>query len=372
MGLTPCGLCALYVSPPQTGICRQRTARLQPTEKLACLSVMCLNMLLHAWQLERVTIQHPSECIPFLAKELARLPIQGLLQIRDPTLRPSDADCVLKHPWLLRFQIQSLCLPLTQWIVTPRADATLVDSPSLLDQDSPPLERLPECPSPRCPESQGLGGPAPVQVTVTSGDALVLKCLWVSGSKSWRWQLGHRERKQTRDSRLGPKDALAKWIRKHGHHLSSESLADVRSHLALIDDAPYLASLASQPRRGRSSQSLGTPPSVHTQDHALLRVPCDEVCETLLAIPIERLLAKSLATQRRLPASVSELVISDLCQLWKASESPDHSYLQQRLCRVLIFLAPRLLWPEPVRDAEHKLPPHSRPKLVRARHTLLA
>ena len=42
----------------------------------------------------------------------------------------------------------------------------------------------------------------------------VLQRLWLTGSKSWRWQLGGRERQQTRDSRLGPKDALAMWIHK--------------------------------------------------------------------------------------------------------------------------------------------------------------
>ena len=91
----------------------------------------------------------------------------------------------------------------------------------------------------------------------------------------------------------------------------------------------------------------------------------------LLALSSSQLLQHALLCQRQLPKSCVEVVSGVLRRLWEVSTSAVHSEQQRRLSKLVICMAPRLLWPEPAHQSGVRLKPHSRPKLIRRRVDLL-
>ena len=83
------------------------------------------------------------------------------------------------------------------------------------------------------------------------------------------------------------------------------------------------------------------------------------------------LLATHIATQRTLPASLKTQVMNALLQLWRVGEDLSLDLNIRRAARIMWALAPRWAWPEPKRTQGARLPPHARPKLIRAQLTLL-
>ena len=235
------------------------------------------------------------------------------------------------------------------------------------------------------------------------GDTLALKCGWIHSTASWRWQLGPKVWRWTKDSRKGPKTALRAWREQFGPHLSDAALQEVTTALDLLmDDEEAVPPTPSTGRRARASrQPYGTPvhspaslvtspqraaPRTRSQNqmhedarpsHQRLGPerqaihpfvpPSPEQSAGIMEFTAESLLAAQIPTQHHLPKSCIEQTMSLIAHMGAAMEDPSLSTEQRRAVRVLFYLLPRLLWPEPKRPQTGRLLPHARPNLLKQR-----
>ena len=99
---------------------------------------------------------------------------------------------------------------------------------------------------------------------------------------------------------------------------------------------------------------------------AQLVLPTLESCESILALGPGRLLSKQVHTQRVLPASVKDHVATVVADLWRLTDDLTLDPTIREAARLMWTLAPRWGWPQPDKQGAARLPPHSRPKLIRA------
>ena len=232
---------------------------------------------------------------------------------------------------------------------------------------APPVA-LPQPPGEPGEEAAGLNPnghviPGPIDVLLATGTASTLKCVWVKNSASWRWQLGPKAWKATKDSRLGPRRALLLWQARHAQQLNDESQQRVREVLATLDDSRYEIPAP----RGNLRDACPAPP-LHTLH---IKVPAPEECMQWLDADPSLLLRFHVKTQRRVPSSMQTHIADVLATLWSLSSDPMLHTCQRQLCRLMVITAPRWGWPEPTRPASGRLLPHSRPKVIKERLSLL-
>ena len=93
--------------------------------------------------------------------------------------------------------------------------------------------------------------------------------------------------------------------------------------------------------------------------------------DLILNTPLSQMLESQKPTQRMLPSSVCDLMLRSLTMVWKASERPDIQPQQRRVCLLVLVMSHWLLWPEPPKEDGQRLAPHSRPRVIKAKHALL-
>ena len=228
-------------------------------------------------------------------------------------------------------------------------------------------------------DSQEGATPPPIQSHAVPPQILVhlrgeenpesLKCRWNPSSRSWRWQLG------TRDLRIGPKRALHQWLLQCQERLTDESAHEVRAVADMLEEdetwsPPTKATLTPAPS-ARASPAHTLPSQPLSMPTTSLSLPSADECQRLLDTPTSDYLARDIRSQWNIPPSVADLVIDCLSALWEAGQSLEHTTAQQRLAKVMFVLASRWCWVEPQRPVQDgvcgRLPPHSRPKLIKER-----
>ena len=95
--------------------------------------------------------------------------------------------------------------------------------------------------------------------------------------------------------------------------------------------------------------------------------PSPEQSVAITGLSAEQLLTVQINTQRHLPKSCMEQTMNMLAHMGVAMEDASLTTEQRRALRILFYLAPRFLWPEPQRAADGRLAPHARPNLLKQR-----
>ena len=263
----------------------------------------------------------------------------------------------------------------SQTSVEPDRSATIAvaDDASMPHEDSdlmPPLLAIPaaqvepsqdpEVPQPRADAAL----PAPLKVTLAEGGDAELKCNFLPSVKSWRWQLLPRRLNCVRESRVSPVMALSAWLRSHEEKLAPASVAAVHELHASIE----LAVPPAQPE-----QPLVAPRARHMPLQATARrIPEPVVCDYIASLSLADLLSADIRCQKKLPkSSVHELSLA-LVWLHDLRLNTSLSDSQQHAAALVLACAPRVLWPEPVRqEHEQRLHSHACPHLIAERLALL-
>ena len=216
-----------------------------------------------------------------------------------------------------------------------------------------------------------------ITVRLHDDNEILVRCLWVKSTRSWRWLGGPRKWNWTKDSRQGPKMGLSLWIAKYGHELEPQSFESIHAFLNClpVDDLTVLSPPRAlrQLRRATSGQqaSVDAEAPAPVRPGVSLQVPDVGVCSDLMSIHCHEWLRAEIPTQRHLPQSMIERISLMLQQLWQISMDPQFEASQRFLAQLLLVLAPRWCWCEPPKTPGQALAPHSRPKLIKARLLLL-
>ena len=102
----------------------------------------------------------------------------------------------------------------------------------------------------------------------------------------------------------------------------------------------------------------------------IFRIPDHDMMAAIAGLPIHELLHGPVATQKRLPAPSRMALHEALAQLILHAENAE-SNEGRHAALVIIMLSPRLLWPEPPRQAGQKRQPYARQRLIRQKLQLL-
>ena len=218
-------------------------------------------------------------------------------------------------------------------------------------------------PSPRTPaRSKGDCAP-PIHIKLLQGGPVVMHCRWIKSTRSWRWQAGPRS--LTCDSRHGPRAGLEQWLVQRGEAVTEESLLELRQALALMEpDIDATPPPQRTPRRQAAEAAESQWSQVDLRSTKLV-VPSLETCNQILGMSASELLRFPVCTQRVLPNSVKDQVVSVLADLWRVLDDLTLDNQIREAARVMWALSPRWAWPQPERPEGGRLLPHARPRLIR-------
>ena len=212
--------------------------------------------------------------------------------------------------------------------------------------------------------------PAPLKVTLTSGNPAELRCNYLPSVRSWRWQLHPRRLNCSRESRKGVIASLKQWLHHYEHHLADASRLEAVDLLHSLELAPPECP-SSQPAIEALSASQHDQRMVSRPFHAR-EVPNVETCERILLLTAQDLLGQNIACQHTLPKQCVHEVASAFSWLNTTRLDTSLHVSQNRAAELMLVLLPRLLWPQPQKlPGEKKLRSHARPHLLHSRLNLL-
>eukprot|EP00971_Amphidinium_carterae_P319257 6345631-Amphidinium_carterae.3 len=155
--------------------------------------------------------------------------------------------------------------------------------------------------------------------------------------------------------------ALRAWLTKHGHTLQQESQDELS---ALIEQVPVEVPLVEQDAGDMHATSTQAPPFSRPEPVEEQALPDWTQLETIASM--------DLATQRHIPRQLHAAIQSATLQLLHSSslERDNHAHGQPSAAH-LLFVLPKLLWPQPRSDHEGPMASRARLQLIRQRVHLL-
>ena len=206
-----------------------------------------------------------------------------------------------------------------------------------------------------------------IQVDMKAGGMQTLKCYPNKRNRSWRWTLGTGLSHETKDGKAA---SLHGWLQKHKGYFSETGYQEVLSALAILrlGPSPDPPGPSSQPVFQAAPALLPLPRAPHIL-LCSLPLPCLRRAARLLA---HLLTSPMLPLSSSLPSSPSSRPTSVHSSDCQARMFTIHNCLSQReAALLLVFLAPRWLWPAPRRIGTAPLPAHARPHLIHSRARLV-
>eukprot|EP00971_Amphidinium_carterae_P340222 6478438-Amphidinium_carterae.1 len=155
--------------------------------------------------------------------------------------------------------------------------------------------------------------------------------------------------------------ALQAWITKHGHSLLQESQDELA---AILEQVPLAEAGATEETVPDSSPSQLPPPYTQAEPLAQQALPSWTQLEAVAALDI--------ATQRHLPKQLQAALQATALHLLHSSVLERDNYLEgQPLPAHLLYVLPKLLWPQPRAENEGPMASRARLKLIKHRIHLL-
>eukprot|EP00971_Amphidinium_carterae_P200578 3980278-Amphidinium_carterae.3 len=161
--------------------------------------------------------------------------------------------------------------------------------------------------------------------------------------------------------------ALRRWHDDYVNLLESSSAADLLMTVRLLEGEPLITAPAPVDEQVEDSKPEE---SIELTDAPLWRLPAVEDIEQFPSF--EALQEHMIASQKLLPKSLARTLANTTNWLLTAADDHHQPAELRAWCLRIFLLAPRILWPAPVKESPNaKLKPNARPLLIKQRLVLL-